>query len=74
MDNLIELAKKINGWKTIIGAIGTPIASAILYFTPQHTLAHQISLGFTIVFGSVGVSGVVHKKLKGELPKGLRRE
>lgn len=72
MDKLIKIAEKINGWKTIIGAIGTPIASTVLYFAPEHTLAHKISLGFTIFFGSVGIGGAVHKKIKGELPGGIR--
>lgn len=73
VEKAADIIKKIDGWKTVIGAVGTPIASAVLFLVPEHTLAHKIALGFTIVFGSVGISGAVHKKLKGDLPSGMTK-
>jgi len=66
-----SIVNKINGWKTIIGAIGTPIASMLILLTPDNTLAHQISVGFTVLFGVTGITGVAHKIKKGELPNQL---
>ena len=63
-----KIIESIDGWKTIIGAVGTPIASVITFLTPKHTLANQISVGFTLLFCSAGLAGVFHKYKKGELP------
>ena len=73
METLKKYWDKLSGWKTVIGAVGTPIASAVLYVTPQHTLANQISTVFLLLFGGVGIAGAVHKQVKGELPSGLRK-
>lgn len=68
-----SIVEKINGWKTIIGAIGTPVASALIVVLPPHTTAYYIALGFNILFGATGITGVAHKYKKGELPSGLRK-
>lgn len=62
------IVEAIDGWKTIIGAVGTPIASLIVATTPPKTVANQAALYFSILFGATGVIGVLDKYRKGELP------
>ncbi len=71
---LLKILKKLDGWKTVIGAVGTPIATALIHFTPPHTFAHQASYGFTLLFGTTGIIGAIHKAIKGELPSGIRKQ
>ena len=74
METLKKLWEKINGWKTIAGGVITPIASAVVYVTPEHTLANQISMVALLLFGSLGAVGLGHKAVKsGKLPSGLRK-
>jgi|GEM_PF-2315028 hypothetical protein len=63
-----KIVNTLNGWKTIIGAVGTPIASAVIMLTPDNTVAHWIAIGFTALFGSTGIVGVIHKDIKNQLP------
>ena len=72
MDKLKKIWQKLDGYKTILSAVGTPIASTLLYLTPDHTSANKLSMGFLLLFGGLGVTGLSHKVIK-KLPSGLRK-